>query len=75
MVQVAGEAVISVVFHNPPETLPANTVFLVGSSESIINALTRPAVMPLLALVLPLPAPTASALGPRSSQLSALRRS
>ena len=65
---------ISVVFQSPPETLPANTVFLLGSKESTINARTRPAVIPPFALVFPLLGPTASALGPRSSQFSALIR-
>ena len=74
-VQTAGLAVMSVVFHKPPETLPANTVFLAGSSESTISALTRPAVIPPLARVLPLLTPTTSALGPRSSQFKALSRS
>ena len=42
--QLAGETVISVVFHNPPSTPAAQTVFPVASARSGHIALTLPAV-------------------------------
>jgi len=74
MVQVAGEAVMSVVFHKPPSTPPTKTVLWVASDESTMIALILPEATPLLALGFPLDGPIASLLGPLSCQASASMR-
>src|SRR5437868_14760301 len=71
-VQVAGEEVIFVVFHNPPSTPAHQTVLCVASAESIIIALMRPEVTSLFGRLLPLDGPTASELEPLSIQLNAV---
>src|SRR5882672_6586439 len=58
-VQVAGDAVISLVFHTPPSMPPTHTVLLVTSARSTHMARMRPLVTPLPARVLPLDGPVA----------------
>src|SRR6476661_1486282 len=69
-VQVAGDTVMSSVFHKPPSIPPTQTVLPVGSPISSQIARTRPEVLPFPGLPLPLLVPTASLFGPRSSQTS-----
>src|SRR5689334_1567117 len=75
-VQVAGEAVMSVVFHSPPSTPPIQTVLLVASARSTQIALIRPlvAAVPLGPRGFPLEGPVRSLLGPRSVQVNAVVR-
>ena len=70
LIQLAGEALIFVVFQRPPSTPPIQTVLREGSVESTITALILPEAMPLLARVLPFDGPGTSLLGPLSTQFN-----